>query len=192
MKACFYFDTEFIFCLWTALLFFVSSLGIYWLLTSANMNHTNEGKTHLSATATIIWILKRTLRILHKNEYHKLTIREHFGFSASAKPLWRWSTSDKVRPPTIFNTWQLTSKEIWQICPAWQKELGDDWSPPGNSHTGLNPLCNFLWHHFENRIKSNILKQRALARHPARLMWLRLSVKSRKPAPNAIMHVYWA
>lgn len=192
MKACFYFDTEFIFCLWTALLFFVSSLGIYWLLTSANMNHTNEGKTHLSATATIIWILKRTLRISHENKYHKLTIREHFGFSASTKPLWRWSTSDKVRPPIIFNTWQLTSKEIWQICPAWQKELGDDCSPPGNSHTGLNPPCNFLWHHFEHRMKSNILKQRALARHPARLMWLRLGVKSRKPAPNAIMHVYWA
>lgn len=130
--------------------------------------------------------------LLNPSHYHKLTIREHFGFSASTKPLWRWSTSDKVRPPTIFNTWQLTSKEIWQICPAWQKELGDDWSPPGNSHTGLNPLCNFLWHHFEHRMKSNILKQRALARHPARLMWLRLSVKSRKPAPNAIMHVYWA
>lgn len=151
-----------------------------------------DWKSHLSATATIIWILKRTLRISHKNEYHKLTIREHFGFSASTKPLWRWSTSDKVRPPTIFNTWQLTSKEIWQICPAWQKELGEDCSPPGSSHTGLNPLCNFLWHHFEHRMKSNILKQRALARHPARLMWLRLSVKSRKPAPNAIMHVYWA
>lgn len=123
---------------------FLSHLGIYWLLTSANMNHTNEGKTHLSATATIISILKRTLRISHKNEYHKLTIREHFGFSASAKPLWRWSTSDKVLPPTIFNTWQLTSKEIWQICPAWQKELGDDWSPPGNSHRSESPLQLFM------------------------------------------------
>lgn len=65
--------------------------GIYWLLTTANMNHTNEGKKLLSATAAIIYIPKRMSSISRK-WISQADKQRAICCSTSTKPLCWWSS----------------------------------------------------------------------------------------------------
>lgn len=115
-------------------------------------------------------------------EYH-MQLQNNFG---SRKLLLRRGLT-LVRPSTIFDAWEQTRKAAMCWKKSWKKAV-----VLLETHTGLNPLCDSIWQHFVHRMKRNLLKRQPLAHHPARLMWVTLSIKSRKPAPNAIMHIYWA
>lgn len=186
MKACYlfiYFSLALnSFCLYgLPCCFFVSPCDIYWLSTW--ITPVRERPSCVTASFISSREYRKSKRTSQVNNYRAVWL-----FSIHKAIVTRVGFS--VRPPTILMPENKLSKECREFAMCCKKS----WEMAEvvlETYTGLNP-CDSIWHHFEHRMKRNILKRQPLAQHPARLMWLRLSIKSRKPAPNAIMHIYWA